>query len=522
MNQYDVIVIGSDINGLVTSAMIAKSGKKVLVIDEREQIGGLTAMQKFSSGSMVNPVYDAIQWIDPRVIKDLELNNYDLEIDNPKTLRIALDKYGKHIKFYSDNELTSNSISNYSLEDAKKWPDFCSHINNMSNFLESIYQLTPPKLPNINLKDALSMRSMLSPLRKHGTKGLTDFIKIAPMMMPEIMDEWFETELLRAAISTSGIRHLSQGPFAAATGYNFLHQHVYANGIINNSILIKGGTSAFVKCVEKVAKSHGVQIINKCQINSIDLNKGVCSGVTINSDEKIISEYVVSSLDPSATFENFVGTKNLNPAFLTQLQNIKYRGSVTRIHLELNELPEINGVSNDEMNTFFSISPSIEYLERASDACKYGEVSKNPFLEFSFPTINNPELSSNGKQILSATIQYTPYHLRNNKWSDSLKNELKNNIISILEKYIPRITSLIDSSLVVSPFDFEQRFGIKEGSFNHGEMTLDQFFFMRPTISSAQYKSPIPNLFICGSSTHPGGGIHGANGYNAAKEILKS
>ena len=174
------------------------------------------------------------------------------------------------------------------------------------------------------------------------------------------------------------------------------------------------------------------------------------------------------------------------------------------------------------MNTFFSISPSIEYLERASDACKYGEVSKNPFLEFSFPTINNPELSSNGKQILSATIQYTPYHLRNNKWTDSLKNELKNNIISILEKYIPRITSLIDSSLVVSPFDFEQRFGIKEGSFNHGEMTLDQFFFMRPTISSAQYKSPIPNLFICGSSTHPGGGIHGANGYNAAKEILKS
>ena len=151
MNQYDVIVIGSDINGLVTSAMIAKSGKKVLVIDEREQIGGLTAMQKFSSGSMVNPVYDAIQWIDPRVIKDLELNNYDLEIDNPKTLRIALDKHGKHIKFYSDNELTSNSISNYSLEDAKKWPDFCSHINNMSNFLESIYQLTPVSYTHLTL-----------------------------------------------------------------------------------------------------------------------------------------------------------------------------------------------------------------------------------------------------------------------------------------------------------------------------------------------------------------------------------
>ena len=522
MNQYDVIVIGSGINGLVASSIIAKSGKKVLIVDERETIGGLTATQEFSSGCKVNPVYDAIQWIDPRVMKDLGLNNYDLKIDKLKTLRIALDKNGKHLKFYSDNELTSNSISNHSVKDAKKWPDFSSHINNMSDFLEKIYQLTPPKLPHINLKDALSMRSMLSPLKKHGTRGLTDFIKIAPMMMPELMDEWFETELLRAAISATGIRHLSQGPFAAATGYNFLHQHIYANGIINNSMLIKGGTGYLAKCLEKVAKSYGVEIINKCQVNSINLNNGVCTGITINTDKKIISEYVVSSLDPSSTFESLIGTEYLDPTFITQLKNIKYRGSVSRIHFELNELPEIKGVSNEEMNTFFTVSPSIEYLERASDACKYGEISKNPFVEFSFPTINNPEFSSERNHILSATIQYTPYKLRRNEWSSSLKDALKENIISILSAYIPGINSLIKSTHIFTPVDFEQQFGIKEGSFNHGEMTLDQFFFMRPTISTSQYKSPISNLFICGSSTHPGGGIHGANGYNAATEILKA
>ena len=188
----------------------------------------------------------------------------------------------------------------------------------------------------------------------------------------------------------------------------------------------------------------------------------------------------------------------------------------------MNELPEIKGVSNEEMNTFFTVSPSIEYLERASDACKYGEISKNPFIEFSFPTINNPEFSSERNHILSATIQYTPYKLRRNEWSSSLKETLKENIISILSAYIPGINSLIKSTHIFTPVDFEQQFGIKEGSFNHGEMTLDQFFFMRPTISTAQYKSPISNLFICGSSTHPGGGIHGANGYNAAKEILKA
>jgi phytoene dehydrogenase-like protein len=216
-----------------------------------------------------------------------------------------------------------------------------------------------------------------------------------------------------------------------------------------------------------------------------------------------------------------VGPSKLNPSFITQLRNIKYRGSVARIHFALNALPEIKDVTEDQMGTVFSASPSIEYLERTSDSVKYGRLAEDPYVEFSIPSIINPEFAPDGKHVLSATVQYAPYHLRDQVWSSELNEQIKNNVVRVLDNYIPDFSSLIEVTLVLSPKDLEDKFGLTEGNLNHGEMTLDQFFFMRPTMSAAQYKSPIENLYLCGSGTHPGGGLHGTNGFNAAREILK-
>jgi phytoene dehydrogenase-like protein len=194
---------------------------------------------------------------------------------------------------------------------------------------------------------------------------------------------------------------------------------------------------------------------------------------------------------------------------------------VVRIHFALNSLPEIKGVSQDQMRTVFSISPSIEYIERAADAAKYGRISEDPYVEFTIPSVINPDFAPEGKHVLSATVQYAPYHLRNQTWSEELKVQLKNNVVRVLENYIHGFSDQIKSFAVFSPLDLEDKFGLTEGNLNHGEMTLDQFFFMRPTMSSAQYKSPIENLYLCGPGTHPGGGLHGTNGFNAAHEILK-
>ena len=521
MSQFDVIVVGGGINSLVTASMLGESGKDVLVLEARDQVGGLASASEFAPGFKCNDIYDVVKWIDPRVIKQLNLESHGLELHSPDLVRIALDTQGQHIGFHRDPNETAGSIANHSEKDAKVWKAFTEYIDKLTYFIEKLYELTPPKLPNIGLKEAFSMRSMLSPIRKHGTRGLVDFMRVAPMMMPELVDEWFENELLRAAISTAGIHHLSFGPFAAATGLNLLHQHVHSEGVFHNVNFVKGGTSELANAVKLSTESVNVAIQTNSKVSAINVENGVCIGVTLESGETIQADQIVSGLDPRNTFINLVGPSKLNPTFVTQLRNIKYRGSTARIHFALNALPEIKGVTEDQMGTVFSASPSIEYLERTSDSVKYGRLAEYPYVEFTIPSVINPEFAPDGKHVLSATVQYAPYHLRGMNWSEELKVQLKNNVFQVLEKYAPDISSLIESSSVLSPVDLESQFGLTEGNLNHGEMTLDQFMFMRPTISTAQYKSPIVNLYLCGPGTHPGGGLHGANGFNAAKEILK-
>jgi len=521
MDRYDSIVVGGGVNSLVTASILGQSGKKVLLLEARNQIGGLASTTEFSPGYKCNLVNDVVKWIDPRVLKKLDIESHGMELFSPDVVRIALDTDDQHILFHRNTDQTAASISNHSEEDAKVWKEFTKYIDNLTHFLEKLYELTPPKLPDVGLKEALSMRAMLTPVRKHGTRGLVDLLRVVPMMMPELMDEWFESELLRGAVSAAGIHHITLGPFAAATGYNLLHQHIYSDCVFHNALFVKGGTGNLAETLLKSAEYAGVDIRTRSTVQSIDVANGVCSGVTLEGGETITAAKVVSGLDPTHTFIKLVGPAELNPSFFTQVRNIKYRGSVVRIHFALNSLPEIKGVSQDQMRTVFSINPSIEYIERAADAAKYGRISEDPYVEFTIPSVINPDFAPEGKHVLSATVQYAPYHLRNQTWSEELKVQLKNNVVRVLENYIHGFSDQIKSFAVFSPLDLEDKFGLTEGNLNHGEMTLDQFFFMRPTMSSAQYKSPIENLYLCGPGTHPGGGLHGTNGFNAAHEILK-
>ena len=521
MVHYDSIVIGGGFNSLVAASILGQSGKKVLLLEAREQIAGLASTTEFVPGFQCNLINDVVKWIDPRVIKKLNLESHGLSFHSQDIVRIALDTQGKHISFFRNSNDTAGSIANHSEEDAKVWTDFTKYINRCASFLEKLYELTPPKLPNIRFKEVFSMSSMLAPLRKYGTRGLVDFMRVAPMTMLDLMDEWFETEFLRSAISTAGIHHLSFGPYAAGTGFNLLHQHVHGKGVFHNAHFVKGGTKQLIDAVKLYAESANVEIRINTKVTSINVKNGNCRGVTLESGEILHSEQTVSGLDPHNTFIDLVGSLKLNPSFFTQIRNIRYRGSIARIHFTLNELPEIKGISKEQMGTVFSVSPSIEYLERASDSVKFGQISANPYVEFTIPSVLNSDFAPNGKHVLSATVQYAPYHLRDRDWSGELKSHLKNNVVEVLGNYIPRFSSFIDSSIVWSPVDFENYFGLTEGNLNHGEMTLDQFMFMRPTMSAARYESPIKNLYLCGSGTHPGGGIHGTNGFNAARKILK-
>ncbi|MBT4660841.1 MAG: NAD(P)/FAD-dependent oxidoreductase [Candidatus Marinimicrobia bacterium] len=521
MNRFDVIVVGGGINSLITASLLGKAGKKVVVLEARDQVGGLASTTEFAPGFRCNIINDTLKWIDPRVMKDLNLEANGLALIQPEVVQVTLSENGEHISFNRDPRLTAASIANFSQKDAKSWPAFIEYIEKLAQFLERLYQLTPPELPNIGLSEILPMRLMLGPAFKHGTRGLVDLMRVAPMMMPELVDEWFENELVRSAISMAGINHLSFGPFAAGTGYNLLHQHVHGKGVFHNTQFVKGGTGELAQVLASVAGSNNVEIRTGSKVKSIDVENGRCNGISLTGGESIQADRIVSGLDPKNTFMNLVGTSNLNPNFHTQLNNIRYRGSTARVHFALNKLPEINGILQDQMKTVFSVGPSIEYQERASDSVKYGTIAENPTIEFTIPSLINHEFAPDGKHVLSATVQYAPYHLRDQVWSSKLNEQLKNNVVRVLDNYIPDFSSLIETTSVLSPKDLENEFGLTEGNLNHGEMTLDQFFFMRPTMSTAQYKSPIENLYLCGPGTHPGGGLHGTNGFNSAREILK-
>ena len=520
MSKYDSIIIGSGINSLVVAALLGKQNKKVLVLESREQIGGLSSTIELKKGFKCNAIHDSLKWIDPRLMKTLKLQDHGLKIIKPDIVRIALGLEGKHIFFNRDPSKTADSISNISEIDSLKWIEFVHYLKKLSELLEKLYTIPPPKIPDLKMADVLSLRPMLAPLLKQGPRGFVDLLRVAPMMMNELMDEWFENELLRSAISASGVHHLSLGPYSAGTGFNLLHQNLYSDCGIYNSLFIKGGTIELANTLKKVAESYQVEFRTNSQVKSIKVNQKCCEGIILENGENIKSSFVVSGLDPHNTFINLVGSSNLNPDFLTQVNNIRYRGSTARLFFILKNLPEIEGVNSNQMNTNFSICTSMESLEKASDGVKYGKISDTPFVDFNIPTILNENFAINNQHILAASVQYAPYHLRNQIWDDQTKSILKKNTMKVIENIIPNFSNLIESSHVLSPEDIENEFGLKEGNLNHGEMTLDQFMFMRPTISSSQYTTPIKNLYICGGGTHPGGGLHGGNGYNAAKTIL--
>ena len=521
MDDYDVIVIGGGINSLTAAALLGESGKTVLLLEACQQVGGMASIVEFTPGFRCNIINDYIKWIDPRLLKQLHLEEYGLEFEYPSIFRTALNENGEHLHFSLDPSQTAKSISHHSWKDAENWISFTEQISKLTQFLEAIYAVTPPYLPNIGLREMFSLSSITKPILKQGSRGLTEFMRVVPMMMPELMDEWFESKFIQGALATAGIHHITQGPFSAATGLNFLHQHVHNKDIIHRVHFIKGGTGQLANSLQKAVLEVGVEIRFGERVSAITTDNGFCKGIITNEGQSITASKVVSGLDPHSTCLNLVGAKNLCPTFRRQLNNIKYRGSTARIHFALKELPSIKGIQSDNMDTIFAISPSIEYLEKAYDCAKYGRISENPYIEFTIPSIRNQQFSPTDQHVLSATVQYTPYHLRNGDWNAELKKRVTKIVTSILEKYIPGITKLIKHSEVITPVDIESKLGLTEGNLNHGEMTLDQFFFMRPTISSAQYQTPIKNLFLCGPGTHPGGGLHGANGVNAALEILK-
>jgi phytoene dehydrogenase-like protein len=521
----------------VTAAYLAKAGKKVLVLERRDILGGAAATEEMpeAPGFKFNTGAADAGLLRPEIVAELKLRRHGLEfIESPVTV-FAPQPDGLALALWRDPRETVASIARFSQADAEKFPAFIRRMTVLTGVLDQVMTLTPPSLAEIELGELVPWARLGLKLKGLGQKEMMEFLRVLPMTVTEFLDEWFESDALKGVLGAAGITGLMQGPQASGTAFMMLYHYLgaAANGGFRASRFIRGGMGQLSAALSSAARQGGADIRTGAEVAQIilaenpDTGDKRAVGVILAGGEEITASAVISSADPRRTFFGLVGAPNLEPDFVRRVKNIRYRGCVAKVNLALSGLPNFTSLtSNNEMEQYLGghilISPSLEYLERAYDDAKYGRFSAHPYLDVVIPSMIDSSLAPSGQHVMSVTMQYAPYRLKQEGegWDDRQRQALGDTIINTLAHYAPNLKDLIRHCQVITPLDWERDYGLTEGNIYHGEMTLDQLLFMRPVAGYGQYRTPIDRLYLCGAGTHPGGGVTGAPGYNAAREIL--
>jgi len=433
---------------------------------------------------------------------------------------LALDPGGTPLIFSIDHTRTAEAIRRISSRDADRYVEFCDVLARLSSFLSPLLAATPPSLDTPDRGDMWEMVKAGGRFRRLGKKDGYRLLRWGPMAVADLVAEWFETDLLRAAIAASGIFGSSQGPRSAGTAALLLLHAASDPAPGGSSVTVKGGPGALTAAMAEAAREAGAEIRVSSGVNRVLVRDGRAAAVVLEDGTEITATAVISNADPRHTLLNFIDPVDLDPGFLSRIRNYRSRGTMAKVNLALGALPSFTGVTAREMCGRLHVGPAIDYLERAFDASKYGEISAEPYLDVAVPTLNDPSLAAPGKHVLSACVQFVPYRLASGRAWPVAKAEVLSSVMRALERCAPGIKSLVEHAQVLSPMDLEDTCGLSGGHIYHGELSLDQLFTMRPVLGWARYRTPIPGLFLCGAGTHPGGGITGGAGQNAARAIL--
>jgi phytoene dehydrogenase-like protein len=521
---YDAIVIGAGHNGLVTAAYLAKGGLKTLVLERRELVGGAAVSEEIFPGFKVDTGAHRIGAFHPAVLRELGLAAHGLELveSDPSVFSPLPD--GRALTLWRDAQRTAESIRQFSGADADNWVPFTQLVGKATAVLEAAYRTAPPDLADGTWKDLWTMARLGGKLRRLGRRDMTEVMRILPMTARELLDEWFETDVVKGTLGAAAITGLFQGPMAAGTAYTFLHHHVGAsNRAMRPCVRVRGGMGRLSAALASAAKQLGVEVRTDAAVEQVIVEDGSATGVVLAGGDEIRATTVVSNADPRRTFSQLVHPPHLTPEFTRKIRNVKLKGVCAKVHLALSELPRFSAASEngDQLRGTISVSPSLKYLERAFDDAKYGSFSAKPYLEAVVPSVTDASVAPAGKHLMSILVQYAPYHLKDGRWDAARRDALGDSVVATLAEYAPNIESAILDRHVLSPLDLEETFGLTEGNIYHAELTMDQVFFMRPVPECARYGTPIEGLYLCGAGTHPGGGINGASGYNAARAIVR-
>jgi phytoene dehydrogenase-like protein len=521
-STYDAIVIGGGHNGLVNAAYLAKAGKKVLVLERRHIVGGAACTEEIFPGFKFSVCSYVVSLLRPEIIRELDLPHHGLEI-LPLDGTFTPMPNGDHLWRVNDHGVTRREIARHSKLDAEAYDEFGKAMVQMCRFVKPILSMVPPDPTTLNPKDLMKLLFLGRRFKDLNGEDKYNQVQLMTMSAIDFLDQWFETDVLKATMSASGIIGTFLGVRSPGTAYVLLHHYMgEIDGAFRAWGFARGGTGAISNAIADAAREAGAEIRTQVGVAQILVKDGKAVGVSTTNGDELYAPIISSSVDPNLTFLKMIEAKHLPDDFREEVKRYKFRGSSGKVNLALDALPSFTCMPGEgnHLRGAISISPSVDYMERAYDDAKYGRYSRRPYIDMVIPSLTDPSVAPPGKHVMSCFVQYAPYKLREGTWDD-IKEEFGDNVINTIAEYAPNLKDIIIGRQVVTPLDLEREWGLTEGNIFQGELTLEQLFFLRPVPGYAQYKTPIRNLWMCGSATHPGGGIMGANGRLAAMEILK-
>jgi len=522
---YDAIVIGAGHNSLVTAGYLSKSGLRTLVVERRERVGGIADTTELAPGARVPTLMHTVGRLRPSVVRDLDLKRHGLTLLAPEVRVFAPSPDGTALILYGDPARTAEGLHGRSEKDAAAYPDFDRRVRVLSRFLAALGDETPPDIVSPGFGDALLGLRLGRAFRGLGRLDARTILRVLPMAVADFVAESFETDALQAAIAWRGVRFASLGPWSGGSAAVLLGDSAGNDGgAAGETVYARGGPGALAEALAAAARTLGAEVRTSADVIAVTTADGRATGVALASGEEIAAPMVVSGADPKRTLLDLVDPVTLGPSMRWRAGNIRQPGVVAKVNLVLSVVPRFPAANGDErlLRGRILVAPGIDPIERAFDASKYGRPSETPVLEATIPSLADPTLVSGapeGTQVMSVIAQYAPYRLRDGDW-DASREALGDRVMAVLESVAPGISSLVAARQVLTPLDLERDFGLTGGHPLHAEPALDSFFLWRPLLGYARYRLPVEGLYLCGSGAHPGGGISGWPGQNAAREIL--
>ena len=520
MATYEAIVIGAGHNGLVAAAYLAKAGRRVLVLERREKAGGILDTVEIAPGVRAPGIAHTVGRLRRSVVDDLGLVRHGLVLIDPPVRVFAPQPDGSALTLWADASRTASELRARSALDAQAYPAFDKKVRSLASFLAYLNAATPPDVKSLGFADLLTGLRAGKAFRGLGPKAERELTRMLPMAVADVVGEVFEDQALRAAIASRANVYTSTGPWSAGTASVFLSDAAGNDGgAAGQSTIAKGGPGALADALVSAAKALGAEIRTGAEVAQVLTRDHVAVGVALTSGEEIHARAVMSAADPKRTLTTLVDPVVIGPHLLWRAGNIRTPGVASKVNLALSGLPEFAGADEERLKGRIVIAPSIDYVERAFDATKYGRISEEPFLEATIPTLADPSLAPEGQHVMSVIVQWTPYKLREWDW-ESERESVGDLVVKTMERYAPGFGGLVTARQVMTPADLECEYGLSGGHPLHAEPGLDSWFAWRPMLGHANYRFGIEGLYLCGSGAHPGGGITGAPGANAARQIL--